>query len=168
MRNKEIKERKKQEERKERERKSRAEESKRQKEKGRQGRTEDGTSNRAKEERQEEESPAMEFLLDSEDEGGIGAFQIEVDTEDDRVAFLTTKGLVDTVECGLAVAPTSHVVGAAFRAGDGALGVLYGAGALRVALRGLGQRFAAPRGEPLTIFVTNFGEFLTNLTGISF
>ena len=54
-----------------------------------------------------------------------------------RVAFLTTKGLVDTVECGPAVAPTSHVVGAAFRAGDGALGVLYGDGALRVALLGL-------------------------------
>ena len=31
----------------------------------------------------------------------------------------------------------SHVVGAAFRAGDGALGVLYGDGALRVALLGL-------------------------------
>ena len=54
-----------------------------------------------------------------------------------RVAFLTTKGLVDTVECGPSVAPTSHVVGAAFRAGDGALGVLYGDGALRVALLGL-------------------------------
>ena len=35
-----------------------------------------------------------------------------------RVAFLTTKGLVDTVECGPSVAPFSHVVGAAFRAGD--------------------------------------------------
>ena len=54
-----------------------------------------------------------------------------------RVAFLTTKGLVDTVECGPSVAPFSHVVGAAFRAGDGALGVLYGDGALRVALLGL-------------------------------
>ena len=54
-----------------------------------------------------------------------------------RVAFLTTKGLVDTVECGPAVAPHSTVVGAAFRAGDGALGVLYGDGALRVALLGL-------------------------------
>ena len=54
-----------------------------------------------------------------------------------RVAFLTTKGLVDTVECGPAVAPHSAVVGAAFRAGDGALGVLYGDGALRVALLGL-------------------------------
>ena len=53
-----------------------------------------------------------------------------------RVAFLTTKGLVDTVECGPSVAPTSHVVGAAFRP-DGALGVLYGDGALRVALLGL-------------------------------
>ena len=54
-----------------------------------------------------------------------------------RVAFLTTKGLVDTVECGPSVAPNSHVTGAAFRAGDGALGVLYGDGALRVALLGL-------------------------------
>ena len=54
-----------------------------------------------------------------------------------RVAFLTTKGLVDTVECGPSVAPQSHVTGAAFRAGDGALGVLYGDGALRVALLGL-------------------------------
>ena len=54
-----------------------------------------------------------------------------------RVAFLTTKGLVDTIECGPSVAPFSHVVGAAFRAGDGALGVLYGDGALRVALLGL-------------------------------
>ena len=53
-----------------------------------------------------------------------------------RVAFLTTKGLVDTVECGPSVAPHSTVVGAAFRA-DGALGVLYGDGALRVALLGL-------------------------------
>ena len=31
-----------------------------------------------------------------------------------RVAFLTTKGLVDTVECGPSVAPFSHVVGAAW------------------------------------------------------
>ena len=54
-----------------------------------------------------------------------------------RVAFLTTKGLVDTVECGPSVAPFSHVTGAAFRAGDGALGNLYGDGALRVALLGL-------------------------------
>ena len=53
-----------------------------------------------------------------------------------RVAFLTTKGLVDTVECGPSVAPHSTVVGAAFRA-DGALGVLYDDGALRVALLGL-------------------------------
>ena len=35
------------------------------------------------------------------------------------------------------VAPQLHVTGAAFRAGDGALGVLYGDGALRVALLGL-------------------------------
>ena len=54
-----------------------------------------------------------------------------------RVAFVTTKGLVDTVECGPSVAPHSHVVGAAFRTDDGALGVLYGDGALRVALLGL-------------------------------